>query len=86
MRGPNPPPIELSDAEREALEQLVRRHTTPQQIALRGRIVLAAASGANNSQIARQEGVTSICPSVAYSLAELCSRELARPATPGSPE
>ena len=40
-----------------ALEQLVRRHTTPQQIALRGRIVLAAASGANNSQIARQEGV-----------------------------
>jgi putative transposase len=57
MRGPKPPPIELSDAEREALEQLVRRHTTPQQIALRGRIVLAAASGANNSQIARQEGV-----------------------------
>lgn len=57
MRGPKPPPIELSDAEREALEQLVRRHTTSQQIALRGRIVLAAASGANNSQIARQEGV-----------------------------
>ena len=57
MRGPKPPPIELSDAEREALQQLVRRHTTPQQIALRGRIVLAAADGANNSQIARQEGV-----------------------------
>ncbi len=58
MRGPKPPLIELTDAERQALEQLVRRHTTPQQVALRARLVLAAATGANNSQIARQEGVT----------------------------
>jgi putative transposase len=57
MRGPKPTRIELSDAEREALEQLVRRHTTPQQIALRARLVLACATDANNSQIARQEGV-----------------------------
>jgi putative transposase len=56
MRGPKPTRIELSDAERCGLEQLVRRHTTPQQIALRARIVLAAATEANNSQIARQEG------------------------------
>lgn len=54
MRGPKPPPIILSDAERQELEQLVRRHTTPQQSALRARIVLAAADGANNCQIARQ--------------------------------
>lgn len=57
MRGPKPLPIELSSDERSALEQLVHRHTTPQQLALRARIVLAAASGANNSLIARQEGV-----------------------------
>ncbi len=54
MRGPKPPVIVLSDAERLELEQLARRHSTPQQIALRARIVLAAADGANNCQLARQ--------------------------------
>jgi len=54
MRGPKPTAIALSDAERQELEQLVRRHSTPQQIALRARIVLAAADGANNCQIAGQ--------------------------------
>ena len=58
MRGPQPPPISLSDAERQALEHLMRGHRTPQQLALRARVILAAADGANNSQIARQEGVT----------------------------
>jgi transposase len=53
MRGPKPPTIVLSDAERQELAHLVRRHTTPQQIARRARIVLAAAEGANNGQIAR---------------------------------
>jgi putative transposase len=57
MRGPKPIQIELSAAERAELEQLVRRHTTPQQIALRAHIVLAAATTSNNSQIARQHGV-----------------------------
>ena len=58
MRGPKPPPIELADAERQALERLVRRHSTPQQLALRAQIVLAAADGANNCQIARQLAVS----------------------------
>ena len=58
MRGPKPTAIVLSDAERQQLEQLVRRHCTPQQIALRARIVLAAAEGANNCQIARQLDLT----------------------------
>lgn len=58
MRGPKPPAIVLSDAERDQLEQLARRHSTPQQIALRARIVLAAADGANNCQIARQLDVS----------------------------
>ena len=53
MRGPNPVPITLSDAERQDLEALTRRHSTPQQLALRARIVLAAADGANNGQIVR---------------------------------
>ena len=57
MRGPKPPAVNLSDKEREGLEQLVRRHSTPQQIALRGRIVLAAAQGKNNAQVAREFGI-----------------------------
>ena len=58
MPGPKPPAIHLNDAERQALEKLVRRHNTGQQIALRGRIVLAAADGKNNGQIAREYAVT----------------------------
>ncbi len=53
MRGPKPVPLSLSDAERQDLEALTRRHSTPQQLALRARIVLAAADGANNGQITR---------------------------------
>jgi transposase len=57
MRGPKPPILILTDAERQGLEHLTRRHNTPQQLALRARIVLAAAAGTNNSQIAREMGV-----------------------------
>ena len=53
MRGPKPPALTLTDAERQALDQLVRRYTTPQQLALRARIILAADTGLNNAQIAR---------------------------------
>ena len=55
MRGPKPPSIELTKAEREALEALTRRHATAQQIAFRARMVLACANGLNNAQVARQE-------------------------------
>ena len=58
MPGPKPPAIHLDDQERQGLEKLVRRHNTRQQIALRGRIVLAAAEGRNNSEIARECEVT----------------------------
>ena len=58
MRGPKPEPLTLSDAERSELEVLVRRHGTPQQHALRGRMILAAAEGKNNSQIARELSVS----------------------------
>ncbi len=53
MRGPQPTPVTLTDAERTALETLVRRHSTPQQIALRAQIVLSAATGLNNTQVGR---------------------------------
>src|SRR5689334_22135876 len=59
MGGPKPPPITLLDAERQSLEDLIHRHRTPQQLAVRARIILAAADGLNNAQIARQERVTS---------------------------
>jgi len=58
MPNPKPLPVTLTDAERQGLERLVRRHTVGQHIALRGRIVLAAAAGKNNTQIAKEEGVT----------------------------
>jgi putative transposase len=58
MRGPKPPVVNLNDKERQGLEQLVRRHSTSQQIALRGRVVLAAAAGKNNAQIAREFDIT----------------------------
>ena len=57
MRGPKPAAIELTAEERRELAGLVRRHTTPQQVALRARIVLAAADGLNNAQVARRAGV-----------------------------
>ena len=53
MSGPKPISIELSDADRHALQQLVRRHHVRQHIALRARIVLAAADGQGNAAIAR---------------------------------
>lgn len=58
MRGPKPPAVNFTDEERQGLEHLVRRHSTPQQLALRGRIVLAAADGKNNAQIAREFDIT----------------------------
>ncbi len=57
MRGPRPPEVVLTTELRRGLEMLVRRHATPQKVALRGRIVLAAADGLNNSQIARSLAV-----------------------------
>ena len=57
MRGPNPKLLTLSEEEQTELEWLVRRHSTPQQQALRGRMILAAADEKNNSQIARELNV-----------------------------
>ena len=58
VSGPKPPAVHLTDAERQGLEKLVKRHSTEQQIALRARVVLAAAAGKSNAQIGRELRVT----------------------------
>jgi transposase len=50
-------PIVLSAADREELEGFVRAHSTPQQVALRARIILSAADGIPNRQSARRLGI-----------------------------
>ena len=44
----------MTGIEKEGLEKLIRRHNIGQKTALRGRIILAAGSGQNNSRIARE--------------------------------
>ncbi len=58
VSGPKPPAVPLTDGERQALEKLIKRHSTEQQVALRARIVLAAAAGQGNAQIGRELQVT----------------------------
>jgi putative transposase len=50
--------IHLSEQEQEALTRLTKRHRSEQQVALRARIILAAAQGASNAQIARDLHIT----------------------------
>lgn len=57
MPGPKPPEVHLSDEVRQDLEKLVKRHKTRQQIAVRGRIILAAADGKNNAQIGKEQDI-----------------------------
>ena len=57
MRGPQPPAVPLTAQERRDLVALARRPSAPQQLALRARIILLAADGANNSMIARHLSV-----------------------------
>jgi len=54
MPGPRPQPIVLTERQRKMLVHLARRATTTQRLGRRARIVLAAAEGYNNEQIARR--------------------------------
>jgi len=57
--GPKAVALHLSEAERQALEGLLRRRSTGQALAQRARIVLACAEpGATNLGVARQLGVS----------------------------
>src|SRR5260370_18500890 len=61
MRGPKPSyPMNLTHAEAEELEQLVRAHSTAQSLALRARIILRADAHPeqSNQQLASTLGTT----------------------------
>src|SRR3954462_11275108 len=58
MPVPTAAEIVLTDDERDALEGLVRRRTSAQALALRARIVLAAADGLGNGEIAEREAIS----------------------------
>ncbi|NJR41808.1 MAG: helix-turn-helix domain containing protein [Akkermansiaceae bacterium] len=51
-------PIVLNDSEQAALEKLVRRPSTSQQIVLRAKIILRASAGEGHGDIARGLGIT----------------------------
>ena len=55
-KGPKPAELRLSKEERNELEALVRRHSAPHQLVKRGRMILEAADGKRNAQIAREQG------------------------------
>jgi len=50
-------PVTVLPDQREVLEQLVRTHSTPQQVALRARIILHAVEGMGVRESARELGV-----------------------------
>jgi putative transposase len=58
MPTPKATKVNLTAEEREGLKQLVRRHQVGQQIALRGRIILAAGEGQTNSAIAAELAIS----------------------------
>ena len=58
QKGPKPAELTISKEERKDLEELVRRHQTPQYLAKRGRMILGAADGKRNAEIARELGTS----------------------------
>lgn len=58
QKGPKPAELTLGEEERRGVEALLHRYSTPQQLAKRGRIVLAAAEGKRNAEIARDLSVS----------------------------
>lgn len=49
--------LRLNEKEQEELTRLTKRHRSEQQVVLRARIILAAAQGASNAEIARELGI-----------------------------
>ena len=50
--------LKLDESERQQLQQLVDRHSTPQQIAIRASIILLANEGRNHREIARELNIS----------------------------
>lgn len=53
-----PAPLTLTESEQQQLQQLVNRHRTPQQLALRASIILLADQGLNHREIARELNIS----------------------------
>jgi putative transposase len=58
MPRPEPQTITLTARQQRVLEGIARRERSTQQHVRRAKVVLAAAAGANNEQVARRLGVT----------------------------
>lgn len=58
QRGIAPPPVVLTDEEKEALERWSRRPKTAQALAQRARMILACAEDKSNGAVAEEVGVT----------------------------
>jgi putative transposase len=58
MPSPTALEIEMNAAERDILEHVVRQGTNPQWLVTRAKIILKAASGESNRQIAKSLGIT----------------------------
>jgi putative transposase len=58
MSGPAPQSIIVTPQQQVALEQILRRHSSPQVLVRRAQIILAAASGEQNDVLARRLGCT----------------------------
>ena len=52
------PALQLSEADRQRLQEIVRQRTAPQQLVLRARIILAAAEGLSNREISSMIGLS----------------------------
>ena len=54
MPDPKPPAVNLTAALQKILEQIARGYTKPYYLVLRAKIILLAATGANNTEVARR--------------------------------
>ena len=53
-----PKSLNLIECDRQELEKLLNRHSAPQQIALRAKIILLADKGCNNREIGRELNIS----------------------------
>jgi hypothetical protein len=59
MPDPRATPLHVSPLQHDVLQQLERRSTSPQRLVRRGKIILAAATGATNTKITQDRHVDS---------------------------
>lgn len=58
MPGRRPKELKLTSQQRQELQTLVKRPSTTQQLAQRGRIILKADEGKNHAEIARELNIS----------------------------